>query len=207
MSAISAVIFDIGGVVCDSPLHAINRFEAAHGLQHNALNRAIAASGPQGAWSRLERGVLDPDSFVEPFTADLKAAGFDVDGNALFEAIRSASEPRPIMLRAIERIRGHGLGVAALTNNWREDDDEHPLQALFDEVIESSKTGVRKPDPAIYRLACEALEIEFSQAAFLDDIGANLKAARALGMATIKVDDPEQALRELEALLSLPLRA
>ena len=109
------------------------------------------------------------------------------------------------MLEAISRIRAAGLRAGALTNNWREDDEDHPLQDLFDVVVESSKTGVRKPDPRIYRIVCDALEIEFTQAAFLDDIGANLKAARALGMVTIKVDQPEPALRELETLLGFPL--
>lgn len=205
MTQIAAVVFDLGGVVCDSPLHAINRFEAAQGLEHNALNRAIANSGPTGAWSRLERGELEPEAFVAPFTQDLKRAGFDVDGGALFAAIRSSSEPRPVMLEAIARIRSSALQVAALTNNWRDDEDDHPMQDLFDVVIESAKTGVRKPDPKIYQLTCEALGVEFYQAAFLDDIGANLKAARALGMTTIKVDDPLVALRKLEELLGFPL--
>lgn len=205
MTKIAAVVFDLGGVVCDSPLHAINRFEAAQGLEHNALNRAIANSGPEGAWSRLERGELEPEAFVAPFTQDLKRAGFDVDGGELFAAIRSASQPRPVMLEAIARIRSSALPVAALTNNWREDEGEHPMLDLFDVVIESAKTGVRKPDPKIYQLTCEALGVEFYQAAFLDDIGTNLKAARALGMTTIKVDDPLVALGELEELLGFPL--
>ena len=203
--SISAVVFDIGGVVCDSPLHAITRFEAARGLEHNALNRAIAASGPQGAWSRLERGELTPEEFTRPFTADLRRAGFDVDGADLFAAIRGATEPRPLMLQAIARIRSEGLKAAALTNNWREEEDAHPLHDIFDVVVESAKTGVRKPDPRIYQIVCEALEIDFPQAAFLDDIGANLKAARRLGMFTIKVDHPEPALRELEELLGFRL--
>jgi putative hydrolase of the HAD superfamily len=77
---------------------------------------------------------------------------------------------------------------------------------LVDVVIESSKAGVRKPDPAFYKLACERLEIEPHDAVFLDDIGANLKTARAMGMTTIKVTDPDVAIAELEDVVGFPLR-
>jgi putative hydrolase of the HAD superfamily len=78
--------------------------------------------------------------------------------------------------------------------------------AIFDVVIESSKLGIRKPEPRFYELACEALEVEPSECVFLDDLGINLKPARAMGMATIKVDTPAQALGELEVVLGLELR-
>ncbi|MDZ7378482.1 MAG: HAD-IA family hydrolase, partial [candidate division KSB1 bacterium] len=66
--------------------------------------------------------------------------------------------------------------------------------------------GLRKPDPRIYLYTCEQLAIDPSQAVFLDDIGRNLKAARELGMTTIKVDDPTAALAELEGMLGFDLR-
>ena len=65
--------------------------------------------------------------------------------------------------------------------------------------------GLRKPDPRIYRLVCRELGVEPAEAVFLDDIGRNLKAARARGMATIKVEEPIAALRELETLLGIDL--
>jgi putative hydrolase of the HAD superfamily len=77
--------------------------------------------------------------------------------------------------------------------------------ALFHAVIESSKVGVRKPDPAIYRMMCDALGVAPQQAVFLDDLGVNLKPARQLGMQTIKVEDPELALRQLESLVGFAL--
>jgi epoxide hydrolase-like predicted phosphatase len=114
------------------------------------------------------------------------------------------------MLEAIRRLRGHGLRVGALTNNWRReppDDDVIPprLRAHFDAFVESRVVGLRKPDPRIYLLACRELGVEISQTGFLDDIGGNLKPARALGMTTIKVNDPEQALLELGAVTGLDL--
>jgi putative hydrolase of the HAD superfamily len=217
MEKIAAVVFDIGGVVQDSPLHAIARYERERGIEPNAINRVVVAAGEQGAWARLERGELTTQTFVEPFEADCRAHGISVDGRYLMAKIAETSVPRPVMLEAIRRIRAAGLRVAALTNNWVADTPRHGpdgaetarsrLDLQFDVFVESAVVGLRKPDPRIYALVCEKLGLDPSRVAFLDDIGRNLKPARELGMATIKVDDPEQALRELGALLGLDLIA
>jgi len=210
MPALDGVLFDMGGVVMDSPLHALARYEREHGLAPNAINRAIVAAGETGAWARLERGELTIAGFCSLFEADCRAHGLRVDGAAVMAAIAAAGTPRPIMLEAIARLRAHGLRVGALTNNWRRDGDAddalpHRLRAHFDAFIESRVVGLRKPDPRIYELACRELSVPPPRTAFLDDIGANLKPARALGMTTIKVDDPGVALRELGAVLGLDL--
>lgn len=217
MSTIAAVVFDIGGVVQDSPLHAIARYERERGLPPNAINRVVVAAGEEGAWARLERGELTVETFCVPFEADCRARGVAIDGRVLMERIAEASVPRPRMLEAIRRLRAAGLRVAALTNNWVADTPRHGpdgaetarsrLDPHFDVFVESAVVGLRKPDPGIYSLVCEKLGLEPSRVAFLDDIGRNLKPARELGMATIKVDDPEQALRELGMLLGLDLIA
>ncbi len=199
-----AVIFDLGGVVMDSPLHAIARYERDHGIEHNAINHSIVAVGDAGAWSRLERGELELEAFFPEFEADCRSYGLEVSGPRMMEYIAEAGSPRPQMLRAIRRIKEEGLRVGALTNNWP-NDGENPLRELFDAFVESSVVGLRKPDPRIYRLACRELGVELEQSVFLDDIGRNLKPARALGMTTIKVDEPEPALRELEAVLGFGL--
>ena len=210
MRAIEGVLFDMGGVVMDSPLHAIARYERAHGLEANAVNRAIAAAGESGAWARLERGELTAETFCAPFEADCRAHGVEVSGAAIMAAIAEAGVARPMMLEAIRRLRAQRLRVGALTNNWKragpEDDViPHRLKDHFDVFIESRVVGLRKPDPRIYALACRELGVPPERTAFLDDIGGNLKPARALGMSTIKVDTPEQALRELAALLGFDL--
>ncbi|MGH7302535.1 MAG: HAD family hydrolase [Candidatus Rokuibacteriota bacterium] len=216
MNAIAAVVFDIGGVVQDSPLHAIARYEREHGIEANAINRVVVAAGESGAWARLERGELTMQTFYAPFEADCRAQGLTVDGRQLMARIAEASVPRPRMLEAIRRIRAGGRRVAALTNNWVADTPSGPLGAEttrwrldphFDVFVESAVVGLRKPDPRIYALVCEKLAVAPPCVAFLDDIGRNLKPARELGMATIKVDDPDQALRELGALLGLDLIA
>jgi putative hydrolase of the HAD superfamily len=208
--AIEGVLFDMGGVVMDSPLHAIARYERAHGLPVNAVNRAIAAAGEAGAWARLERGELTAETFCAPFEADCRAHGVEVSGADIMAAIAEAGVARPMMLEAIRRLRARRLRVGALTNNWKRTGPEddvipHRLKDHFDVFIESRVVGLRKPDPKIYLLACRELGVPPERTAFLDDIGGNLKPARALGMATIKVDTPEQALRELAALLGFDL--
>jgi putative hydrolase of the HAD superfamily len=200
------VIFDLGGVILGSPLHAIARFERERGIQAGFVNRVVVAAGPGGAWARLERGELSMESFFGAFEGDCAAAGQRLSARALMECIAEAAEPRPQMLEAVRRIRSGGLRAAVLTNNWVGDGmGAEILKPLFDAFVESSVVGLRKPDPRIYQHTCDAIDVAPSEAIFLDDIGRNLKAARSLGMTTIKVDDPDDALRELEALLGLPL--
>jgi putative hydrolase of the HAD superfamily len=210
--SIAGVVFDIGGVVQDSPLHAIARYERERGIEPGAINRAVVAAGERGAWARLERGELTVAAFFEPFEAECRARGAAVDARRLMAAIAEAGVPRPRMLEAIRRIRARRLRVAALTNNWVSDAPgsapargARALWEHFDVVVESAVVGLRKPDPRIYALVCEKLALAPPRVAFLDDIGRNLKPARELGMATIKVDEPDAALSELGTLLGFDL--
>ncbi len=209
---IRAVIFDLGGVVLGSPLHAIASYERELGIPENFVNRVVADTAPDGAWSRLERGEFSLDEFFPAFEADCRAAGQCVPARVMFERMAAAALPRPSMLRAIARIRERGLSVAALTNNWASDEQgaepdagTEALRAHFDVFIESSVEGLRKPDLRIYRLACRRLDVSPDQAVFLDDIGSNLKAAREIGMTTIKVSEPAAALAELQQVLGFEL--
>ena len=201
------MIFDVGGVVIGSPLHAIAAYERELGIPAGFVNRLVVATGPGGAWSRLERGELGLELFYAAFDAECLAAGHAVSGRAMMARIGEAARPRPRMLAAIRTIRTRGLRAAALTNNWvGESGDTRSsglgdLGPLFDVVVESAVEGLRKPDPRIYALALERLRVSAAETVFLDDIGRNLKPARALGMATIKVDDEEQALDELSRVL------
>jgi len=203
-----AVIFDLGGVVTGSPLHAIAAYERELGLARDAINHVVAGSGHGGAWGRLERGELDMAEFFAAFEADCSAAGLSIDARLLMQRIAEIAQPRPEMLRAIGTLRDAGLAVGALTNNWKTDDGAgtRALKDVFDVVVESAIVGLRKPDPRIYELVCTELRVKPPEAIFLDDIGRNLKTARALGMTTIKVVDPDSALAELERLTGVVLR-
>ena len=207
MSELSAVIFDLGGVVLGSPLHAIAAYERESGIPAGFINRVVVDTAPGGAWSRLERGEISLEVFYEAFDGECRSAGERISAREMMARMSAASLPRPQMLSAIAQLRDRAFKVAALTNNWVSEDPAEgsgALRPLFDIFIESSVVGLRKPDPRIYQHACRALEIEPHQAVFLDDIGSNLKAARALGMTTIKVEDPDTALTELAAALGLP---
>jgi putative hydrolase of the HAD superfamily len=198
--SISAVIFDLGGVVLDSPLEVFVAYETELGIPAHTVNRNIVAAGPTGAWSRLERGELSMLEFYAAFDAEMAGHGLTVSGAAIMQRLADSTAIRPAAVNAIRKLRAAGLKVAALTNNWANDDQGSKMDVLrseFDAFIESTRVGLRKPDPRIYHLACSQLGVEPPQAVFLDDIGLNLKGARALGMTTIKVVSLPEALIEL----------
>jgi putative hydrolase of the HAD superfamily len=209
---IRAVIFDFGGVILTSPFEAFARYERDNGLPDGFLRRLNATDPNTNAWARLERNEVDWAGFADLYAAEALAAGYEIDGRAVLSLL--AGEVRPEMVEALRRCHDR-LKTALLTNNFMvpaAGGDALPegamagLADLFDVVIESSKVGIRKPDTAIYDLVCRELGIEPREAAFLDDLGGNLKPARAMGMTTIKVDDPDEALAELERVVGFPLR-
>lgn len=207
MTRFRAVLWDFGGVLSSSPFEAFARFERERGLPDGFLRRVNATNPDANAWARLERNELDLDGFAAAFAVESAALGHDVDGRDVLPLLNG--ELRPRMLRAVRRCREHGLRTALLTNNvvsmggW---EGEVVLDELFDVVVESSKAGVRKPDRAAYELVLAELQVPADEVVFLDDLGVNLKPARALGMTTIKVTEPETALTELETCLGLSLR-
>lgn len=207
---IRAALFDIGGVLISSPFDAFAHYEAEAGLPPGFIRRLNATNPDANAWALLERAEIDIDEFCRRYEAEASAAGGVVDARALMASL--SGERRPAMIEAVRRCRTR-LKTAALTNNWLPGDDVATrtsllpdVLALFDVVIESSQVGIRKPDPAFYRLACDRLGIEPDEAVFLDDLGRNLKAARRLGMTTIKVEDPDRAIDELEQVVGFSLR-
>lgn len=207
---IRAVLFDFGGVILSSPFEAFGHYERAHDLPVDFLRGLNATNPHDNAWARLERNEVSFDEFCDLFELEAKEAGHAIDARAVMASM--AGDVRPEMVEALRRCKDAGFRTALLTNNWVSFDDRDgvverdEVLSLFDVVIESSKVGVRKPDPRFYEMACEALSIEPVEAVFLDDLGVNLKPARALGMTTIKVVDPADAIAELEAVVGIPLR-
>lgn len=207
---IRAALFDFGGVVLTSPFEAFARYEAEHGLPDGFIRRLNATNPDANAWALLERNEITFDEFCERFEAEAEAAGHRIDARAVVGLL--SGELRAEMVEAVRRC-SERLLTGLLTNNFVTVDghvdregEMGAVLALFDVVIESSRVGVRKPDPRFYELACRELRIEPHEAVFLDDLGINLKPARALGMTTIKVVDPHSAIAELEAVVGFPLR-
>ncbi|MXZ85528.1 MAG: HAD-IA family hydrolase [Acidimicrobiia bacterium] len=206
---VEAVLFDMGGVIVSGPWEGFAAYERANGLPEGLIRRINSTDPDSNAWARMERGEIGLEEFAGAFEAEAAALGYQVDGMAVLNGL--GGEVLPSMAEAVRRC-SERLKTGLLTNNYA------PMEASersaeiaevlgwFDVVIESSVVGVRKPDPAFYLLACEALDVEPSGCVFLDDLGVNLKPARAMGMTTIKVVDPDEALAELEAAVGFPLR-
>jgi putative hydrolase of the HAD superfamily len=216
---IRAALFDFGGVILSSPFEAFADYERRHGLPDGLIRKLNATNPDTNAWARLERSEVDLGQFAAIFSDEARDAGYEVDGAAVLGLL--GGTVRPAMVEALRRC-SERLITGLLTNNFvprdrraEVDPDADPtgrasqiaeIMGLFDGIVESSKVGVRKPDPRFYEMACELLEIEPHEAVFLDDLGINLKPAREMGMTTIKVVDPEQAIAELEAVVGFPLR-
>jgi putative hydrolase of the HAD superfamily len=199
------VLWDFGGVILDSPFDGFARYEEDHGLPAGFLRTVNAANPDDNAWARLERGEVGLDEFAELFEQEARAAGGNVDAAGVLALL--SGRPRPEMVEAVRRCADR-LPTGLVTNNFTLGESRQELQeilALFHVVIESFRVGLRKPDPRIYELACDALGVAPEGTVFLDDLGVNLKPARAMGMTTIKVVDPASALRELEGALGFPL--
>jgi putative hydrolase of the HAD superfamily len=207
---IRAVLWDFGGVITTSPFESFARYERSTGLPEGFIRSLNATNHERNAWARLERSEVGIEEFCRLYEEEARAAGHALDARAVLACL--AGEIRPEMVRALRAIRERGLKQACLTNNFVGMTSDRPPEArqapvfdLFDAVVESSKIGVRKPEPRFYLIACELLGISPPEAVMLDDIGINLKPARELGMRTIKVVDAGEALRELEEVLGFPL--
>jgi putative hydrolase of the HAD superfamily len=203
---IRATLWDFGGVILSSPFAAFSRYEERCGLPDGFIRGLNASNHHMNAWAHLERGDITFDEFCNRFETEARDAGGELDARQVMALL--SGEVRPQMVEALRRCHER-LKTALLTNNFVTGDrgaDHSGVLSLFDVVIESSKAGVRKPDPRFYALACDALGIRPDEAVFLDDLGINLKPAREMGITTIKVTDPGRALDELQEVVGFPLR-
>jgi putative hydrolase of the HAD superfamily len=209
-----AIIWDFGGVFTSSPFEAFNRYEAEQGLPADFIRSVNAVNPLENAWAKLERSEVDAAQFDALFRTESKALGREVPGRDVLGLLSGSLRPR--VVNALKVCKGHGK-VGCITNNapigkgasmTNDDAKARELAAvfdLFDHLIESSKLGIRKPDPRIYALMCEALDVDPKACVYLDDLGINLKPARDMGMATIKVTSEAQLLADLEAVTGYAL--
>jgi putative hydrolase of the HAD superfamily len=214
---IRAVIFDFGGVFTTSPIENFAAYEAARGLPERFIGDVIKAKLHTSAFARFERAEISFDEFDRLFALETRAAGHEISGRDFVRLLDVA--PKPEMITALSRVKAARLLTGCITNNFEgfgpgrsagRDADSGALHAIFDafdHVIESSKAGVRKPEPRIYEMMVEALGVAAAECVFLDDLGVNLKPALALGMRTIKVPfgDVRPAIAELGAVTGLSL--
>ena len=213
--AYSAIIFDIGGVITSSPFEAFNRLEAERGLPHDCVRRINAANPDGNAWALFEQAKINADQFDMLFANEAALLDISLRGADVLAVL--AGDIRPAMVAALDTLKAQGFTLGCITNNVPSGKGagmamtEQKAQAVadvmtrFDAVIESSKVGIRKPDPRIYQMMCDTLSVEPLACIYLDDLGINCKPAAALGMAAIKVTSGAQALAELGELIGANL--
>ena len=196
---VEAVLWDFGGVILTSPFEAFNRYETAAELPTDFIRSVNAHRPDDNAWARLERNDIGPDEFDILFADESEARGHRVPGSDVLALLSGAV--RPEMETALDRVIAAGYATACLTNNVVSDDtatqrrtDVAAVMTKFDHVVESSKVGVRKPETRFYEIACDLVGVRPEACVFLDDLGINLKPARAMGMQTIKVVAADQAI-------------
>ena len=210
---IEAVIWDFGGVFTSSPFEAFARYEAERGIPVGTIRRINSTNHEANAWAQFEQSRVDIDGFDRLFAAEAAALGHTIPGKDVLPLL--AGDFRPEMIEALRRIKTR-FKTGCITNNMPHNAAggtaagrslyAREIMELFDVVIESAKIGIRKPDPRIYAMMCEQLGVEPPACVFLDDLGGNLKPARAMGMTTIKVESAGQAIAELEAATGMRLR-
>ena len=210
--SIEAVIWDFGGVFTTSPFEAFNRYEQRHDLPRDFIRRINATNPDHNAWALFERAEIDASGFDVEFLKESTAAGYPVRGADVLPLLSGQLRPRVVAAFHLVKARfktgcitnnmaqGHGASMSSTADGARRASD---IMRQFDHVIESSKAGVRKPDPRIYLMMCEALGVEAASCIYLDDLGVNCKPAAALGMQAIKVVSEAQALTDLERLTGL----
>lgn len=209
---IKAILWDFGGVFTSSPFEAFNVLEQQLGVPTNFIRGINAINPTTNAWAKFESNAVSLDEFDTLFAAESEQQGYRISGKDVVAVLSGNLRPR--MVSTLKRCREH-YKVACITNNVKaghgpsmtrdqaKADAVAEVMKLFDEVVESSKEGIRKPDPQIYLTACQRLGVEPSDAVFLDDLGINLKPARALGMQTIKVLSETQAIEDLSTITGL----
>lgn len=209
-----AVLFDFGGVIVSSPFESFNHYEREHGLPNNFIRSINSLDPHENAWARLERSEISHSEFDQLFAAESENYGYRVSGADVLGLL--AGELRPDMVHALEVLKSSGFIIACLTNNVVSTQSSRPTKreemlkevlSRFDAVIESSRIGVRKPEPRFYEIACQTINVKPTECVFLDDLGINLKPAAVMGMATIKVTTSKQALGELAHILHLEINS
>ena len=212
---IRAVFWDFGGVITTSPFDSFNIYEESKNLPKDLIRTINSTNPDNNAWAKLERSEIDQEEFDSLFEVESQQFGHSVPGKQVLALLKG--QIRPEMVKALSEIKDK-LIQGCLTNNIQSTEDQEletdnaaisgthqEIMGLFDFVFESSKENVRKPDPRFYQLACKRGKVNPNEVIFLDDLGINLKPAKALGMKTIKVVRAKDALQDLQDLLDFPI--
>lgn len=207
---IDTVIFDFGGVLAENGRHSdfLSRYPAEHAdTVRQVLLGDLTADGDH-VWHRLERGEITLAEMGEAVAASFAELGIAQPERPSSDGPAFTFRPNEPVIQLVKDLKAKGVRTGVLTNNvaelrplWR---PMLPLDELFDDVVDSSEVGLRKPNPAVYRLAMERLGATPERTAFLDDLQSNVDAAAAVGITGVFVDiDPTAAVAQVRELTGL----
>ena len=207
----SSIFWDFGGVITSSPFEAFNKFEIKNNLPENFLRKVNSTNPQSNAWALLEQSKINQMEFDKLFFQESSDLGHGVDGLKVLNLLEG--DLRLGMVEIIKTLKEKGFTQACLTNNFIPDNNNQPdmidlnkkteIFDLFDFIFESKEIGLRKPDQAFYDYVLEKVNTSPEEIIFLDDLGINLKPAKAMGITTIKVISESQARADLENLLKI----
>lgn len=203
-----AIIWDFGGVITSSPFEAFNKFELSNNLPKDIIRSINSENSDNNAWAKFERNDIDLNEFDELFSIEASNKGYEISGKSVVKLL--SGDIRKSMVDFLLLLKKN-FKLGCITNNIQNDkndrinhlNDASKVMEIFDHIIESSKVGLRKPDPKIYHMSCDALGVNPTECIYLDDLGINLKPAKKIGMTTIKVIDPDDAIREVKNYIKL----
>ena len=205
--SIKTIIFDFGGVVTDSPIEGFKKLEQSYGISKGVISSIVMNNPDKNAWAKSERGEIGIETFISEFNKEAKNLGHTLNAREILNQLYGPL--RPIMVEKIISL-SKNFRLICLTNvlkdvhifssKERKDEVDHVL-SYFDKVYESCEIGMRKPEKRIYEYLINDLNIIPEDSVFLDDLGINLKTAKMLGINTIKVINPIDALKELDNII------
>ena len=207
----SSIFWDFGGVITSSPFEAFNKFEKENKLPENFLRKVNSTNPENNAWALLEQSKINQEEFDRLFFQESSQLGHGVAGLKVLNLLEG--DLRMGMVNVIRKLNELGFTQACLTNNFIPSNENQPdmidldkkaeVFDLFDFVFESKEIGLRKPDQAFYDHVIKEVNILPNKIIFLDDLGINLKPAKAMGITTIKVISESQAKKDLGEILNI----
>ena len=206
---IKTIIFDFGGVITNSPIDGFKLLEEKHGYDKGIITNINMNNPDNNAWAKSERGEIDINTFLEEFEKEALSIGQKINAKEILQQLYGSLRKNMInKIKLLSNSKKYKLicltnvlkGVDIFTPKERVEAVKN-VMSYFDIIYESYKLNMRKPEARIYQYILKELNIEPQETVFLDDLGMNLKSARQLGINTIKVIDPNDALYQLDQIL------
>lgn len=206
---VETILWDFGGVFTGSPFHTLDGYAASLGVASSEITKLVFGYGvPNGShpWHKLERGEVTMEEATRQCVREVELAGIQgFDLRSFFAAIGGKTDQANEMYAGVKRLKAKGIQQIIVSNNIREFAETWQSmlpEELFDDIVDSSNVGVRKPDPAIFHLALNVAESTPESTVFLDDYEEHVQVANSMGIHGIVVGkNPIKTLAVLENLV------